>query len=172
MSGILLQRWKIYKLNIIHGKGLYWAAGYLAFIYLVPDSDIKSMAAMLILAAFTISIAYSKPGLATKWLNNRDISYGVYMYHGMLLTVLVDLGMIGSPWYLVLVAVVTFTLAWLSYKYIETPAMKLAKEKNKAHKAAAVKPPAPEPAPVQEELPVFNGHEQAIPVPQPKTAVQ
>jgi len=131
MSGILLQRLKIYKSDFVFGKGLYWAAAYLLFVYLVPDSAFKAVIAMMVLAVFTISIAYSKPGIATKFLNNRDISYGVYLYHGMLLTLLVQFNMKGSGYYLLLVAVVTFILACLSYKFVELPAMSLAKKKNK-----------------------------------------
>ncbi len=131
MTGILLQRLKVYKMNFIYGKGLYWAAAYLAWVYLVPDSYFKMVPTMVLLAIFTISIAYSKPGLATKFLHNRDISYGVYLYHGMLLTLFVEFGMIGSVWYLVLTAAITFILSILSYRYIETPAMRFAKRKQK-----------------------------------------
>ena len=131
MAGILLQRLKVYKMDFVYGKGLYWAAAYLAWVYLVPNSYFKMVPSMILLAFFTISVAYSKPGIATKYLHNRDISYGVYLYHGMLLSLLVEFGMIGSPWYLLLTAAITFVLAILSYRYVETPAMRLAKRKQK-----------------------------------------
>jgi peptidoglycan/LPS O-acetylase OafA/YrhL len=151
MTGILMQRWKIFKSNAIHGKGLYWAIGYLAFVYLVPDSITKNMVQMLLLGPCTIAIAYSIPGLATKFLKNRDLSYGVYMYHGMLLTILVELGYKGSYWYMLGIFVGTMILSWLSYVYIETPAMSLAKRRNKARAAAKDKNPDG-PAPAREEV--------------------
>jgi peptidoglycan/LPS O-acetylase OafA/YrhL len=151
MTGILMQRWKIFKSPAIYGKGLYWAIGYLAFVYLVPDTTIKNMIQMLILAPCTIAIAYSIPGLATKWLNNRDLSYGVYMYHGLLLTILVEFNMKGSYWYLLGVFVVTMILSWLSYTYVETPAMKFAKKRNKARADAKNKTPD-KPGPAQPEV--------------------
>lgn len=132
MAGILMQRWKIFKSDLIHGKGLYWAIGYLAFVYLTPNTEIKNLAQMLILAPCTIAIAYSIPGVATKYLKDRDLSYGVFMYHGMILAVLVEFGMTGSYYYMWFVLVASFILAYLSYTYIETPAMALAKKKNKA----------------------------------------
>jgi peptidoglycan/LPS O-acetylase OafA/YrhL len=141
MTGILMQRWKIFKSPAIYGKGLYWAIGYLAFVYLVPDSIPKNMIQMLILAPCTIAIAYSIPGLATKWLNNRDLSYGVYMYHGLILTILVEFNIKGSYWLLLGVFVVTMILSWLSYVYVETPAMKFAKKRNKARADAKNKTP-------------------------------
>ena len=151
MTGILMQRWKIFKSNAIHGKGLYWAIGYLAFVYLVPDSITKNMVQMLLLGPCTIAIAYSIPGLATKFLKNRDLSYGVYMYHGMLLTILVELGYKGSYWYMLGIFVGTMILSWLSYVYIETPAMSLAKRRNKARTATKDKNPDG-PAPAREEV--------------------
>lgn len=149
MSGILLQRWKIFKSDYVHGKGLYWAAGYLAFVYLTPDTPVKNLAQMLILAPCTIAIAYSLPGIATKYLKNMDLSYGVFMYHGMILTVMVEFGYIGSYWQLLFVLVVSFILAYLSYKYVEIPAMSLAKTKNKARAAAASQTEVPHKAPAE-----------------------
>ncbi len=136
MIGILLQRWKIYKSDYVHGKGLYWAIGYLAFVYLTPNTPVKNLAQMLILAPCTIAIAYSLPGIATKYLKNMDLSYGVFMYHGMILAVLVEFGLTGSYYYLLLTLVVSFILAYLSYVYVETPAMALAKNRNKARENA------------------------------------
>lgn len=155
MSGILLQRWKIYKSDFVHGKGLYWAVGYLAFVYLTPDNAAKNIAQMLILAPCTIAIAYSLPGIATKYLKDRDLSYGVFMYHGMILTVLVEFGMTGSYYYLWFVLVASFILAYLSYHYVEVPAMSLAKKKNKARQGPDDKKPG---------TGVFGKQEKPVPV--------
>ncbi len=58
------------------------------------------------------------------------------MYHGMILAVLVEFGLTGSYYYLLLTLVVSFILAYLSYVYVETPAMALAKNRNKARENA------------------------------------
>lgn len=162
MMGILLQRWKIWKSDYIHGKGLYWAIGYLAFVYLTPDTDVKNLIQMMILAPCTIAIAYSTPGIATKYLKDRDLSYGVFMYHGMLLALLVELNMKGSYYYMLLVFVISMILAYLSYRFVETPAMALAKKKNKSRMPEKKKQ---EVLPAQDKL--FSADPQA-PVPQPQ----
>lgn len=137
MSGILLQKLKIWEWKIIQGKALYWMALFLIYTYTVPMNVTTSMISMIILACCTISLGYSKPGLASKILKNRDISYGVYLYHGMLLSILVEKNIIGNSLYFVFVVIFTFILAWLSYKYVEMPAMNIAKNKNsKARKIA------------------------------------
>jgi peptidoglycan/LPS O-acetylase OafA/YrhL len=63
------------------------------------------------------------------------------MYHGLLLTILVEFNLKGSYWYLLGVFVVTMILSWLSYKYVETPAMAFAKKRNKVRADAKNKTP-------------------------------
>ena len=140
LTGILLQRLKVYEWKWVRGKAFLWMAIFLALSYTLPPSIISKTIAMIVLAFCTISLAYSAPGVATKLLKNRDISYGVYLYHGMLLAMLVEMGIIGSGWYLIGVAAVTFLLAWLSYRYIEQPAMTWAKRRNETSKALKPKP--------------------------------
>jgi len=145
--GILLQRWKLYESKLIRGKALIWAGIFLAFSYLAPDMILMKIISMIILAFCTISFAYSAPGFATPVLKNRDISYGVYLYHGMLLSVLVERQWLGSVWYLIGVATLTFLLAWLSYKFIEQPAMTWAKGKKRAATPGIAKVNEPTSAP-------------------------
>lgn len=131
MTGILLQRFKVWQWKLVRGKALHWMTVFLLYVYLVPKTDISIMGSMVLLAFCTISLGYSLPGCAAKLLNGRDISYGVYMYHGMILTILVDLNITGSVYWLLFVAAATFAFAWLSYKFIEAPAMAIAKRLNK-----------------------------------------
>lgn len=131
MTGILLQRFKVWRTKLIRGKALHWMTVFLLYVYLVPKTDISIMGSMVLLAFCTIALGYSLPGFAAKLLNGRDISYGVYMYHGMILAILVDLNVIGNVYWLLFVMAGTFALAWLSYHYVEAPAMAVAKRLNK-----------------------------------------
>jgi peptidoglycan/LPS O-acetylase OafA/YrhL len=150
LAGILLQRWKVYEWKWVRGKALLWMALFLALSYILPVTTFTKMIAMIVLACCTISLAYSAPGIATKLLKNRDLSYGVYLYHGMLLSVLVEFELIGNVWYFIAVAVFTLVLAWLSYRYVEQPAMSWAKRKNAAAKEAKLKRVTPSIMPVQQ----------------------
>ena len=136
MTGILLQRLKIWQWKLIRGKALYWMAAFLIFKYLMPIHSIGDMVGMIILACCTVSLGYSMPGIASRYLK-RDLSYGVYLYHGMLLSILVELGLTGNFEYFILVAAITSLLAWLSYVYIESPAINWAKAKAKKDKKPA-----------------------------------
>jgi peptidoglycan/LPS O-acetylase OafA/YrhL len=129
VAGILLQRLNIYRLKIIYGKGVFWIIAYLAFIYLLPNSLLMKMMSVLLLAVCTVSVAYTAPGFATKYLKNNDLSYGVYMYHGMILCILVEFHIIGSYYHYALVFAITILLAYLSYHLIERPVMEKLKKK-------------------------------------------
>jgi peptidoglycan/LPS O-acetylase OafA/YrhL len=123
VAGILLQRLKIWQLKAVKGKALIWMGAFLVYKYVVPPHPIGDIPAMIMLAVCTVSLGYSAPGLATRFLKNNDLSYGVYLYHGMLLALLVELNITGSVLYYLFVFAVTFLLSWLSYKYVESPAM-------------------------------------------------
>ena len=146
IAGILLQRLKIWQWRIIRGKALLWMTAFLIYKYLVPSHPISDIGSMILLAICTVSLGYSLPGIATRYLKNNDLSYGVYLYHGMLLAILVELNIIGSMEYFIMVLVLTFFLAWLSYKYIEAPAMNW----NKRRKPKQL--PAPQQISVQPEV--------------------
>jgi peptidoglycan/LPS O-acetylase OafA/YrhL len=124
LFGIVLQRLEIYKSDWIHGKGLYWLAGYLLVSYLIPTSNETYIFKLLCLGVTTISVAYTAPTLANRLFKGNDISYGVYIYHGLVLGVFVHLKLFNNPMYIVLLVLITIILATLSWLFIEKPAMK------------------------------------------------
>jgi peptidoglycan/LPS O-acetylase OafA/YrhL len=140
LAGVLIQRYKLYESAFMYGKAIYWAAAFLIFTNFVTPSHFWYVIAMLILACFTVSLAYTLPGVATRWLGKRDISYGVFLYHGLPLSLLVEWELSGNIWYMVLVATVTILLAWFSFRYVETPAMAWAKRRNAELKLRQQKP--------------------------------
>ena len=78
-----------------------------------------------VLALATIAAAYSARGLAGRMLRGTDISYGVYIYHSIVINVLVELGWMNSLLSVVWVVLITGLLAWLSWTVIEKPALSL-----------------------------------------------
>lgn len=75
------------------------------------------------------------------WLG--AVSYGIYLYHLAVVTQLEGLGQGGRSAYVLLVVASTAgaaLLAWLSYRFVERPAMRLASRR------ARSQPPLPEPA--------------------------
>ncbi|MCF0062670.1 acyltransferase [Dyadobacter chenwenxiniae] len=123
LAGVVMQRLQIYKSNWIYGKGLYWVVGFILLKILFPilSTPVLSIFSLLYLSVCTISVAYSNVGLSKKVLKGNDISYGVYIYHGLILNVLVSMGLVGNLNYLWVVILGACILGYLSWVFVEKP---------------------------------------------------
>ena len=76
-------------------------------------------------------MAYTLPQTAKKLLRGNDISYGIYIYHGLLLTIIVQM-----KWQpninLAMVIAAAYVLGYLSWIFIEKPFIKRKKQTIKA----------------------------------------
>jgi peptidoglycan/LPS O-acetylase OafA/YrhL len=123
LIGVLLQRLRLYKSSWIYNKGLYWVVGYVALSLLLFDyinPVIFSLLYTIGLAFTLLSLAYTLPTLSKKLLRTNDISYGIYIYHGLILTVIVQLKLTNQI-NILEVMVATFIMAFLSWILIEKP---------------------------------------------------
>lgn len=121
LFGVLLQRFSAHESVLIQGKAPIWLAAYIALMYVIPDSDVKSVLHPLALGLVVLSAACTGPDLARLVFRGNDLSYGVYIYHGLVINVFVELGLVGSPAYAWILAGVTFAVAFLSWKLVEGP---------------------------------------------------
>ncbi|MGH9640830.1 MAG: acyltransferase family protein [Terriglobales bacterium] len=119
LTGVLLQRLAAHKSRWISGKGAYWLLGYLAFYWLLPRSAPTIVAAMVLLAVTTVSVAYTAPKISHAVLRGNDVSYGVYIYHGLLINVFIELGFFGQWKDLAVLAGCTYVIAYLSWTGVE-----------------------------------------------------
>ncbi|MGF7039422.1 acyltransferase family protein [Mucilaginibacter lappiensis] len=134
LIGVIFQRLRIYKLPFIYNKAHFWVIGYVAYSLLFPnlmDKAIFTSIKHVILSFCVISLAYSSPGIAKKVFNNNDISYGIYIYHGLLLTVIVQLKLQGYINVFTLIGI-TYFLGLLSWIFIEKPFIRSKKHTIKA----------------------------------------
>jgi peptidoglycan/LPS O-acetylase OafA/YrhL len=128
LTGVLLQRLEVYKSNFVAGKGIYWLFGYLAFHGLMPSSVATHIVAKLLLAITVVSVAYTKPDISHKVLRGNDISYGVYIYHGLMINIFISMGLTGRAQYLILLFCITYMTAYMSWVFIERPFLRRKKQ--------------------------------------------
>ncbi|GAB4031200.1 acyltransferase family protein [Spirosoma jeollabukense] len=123
LAGVIMQRLKIYKSNLIYGKGLYWIVAYACFNALISLSSISALSilSILLLSVCIISLAYTRTELAHKLLGGNDISYGVYIYHGLLLNILVSFNLFSQHFYIAIVLIGAYLLGYFSWILIEKP---------------------------------------------------
>lgn len=83
----------------------------------------------LLLTWFVFALAFSNMELSHKLLLENDLSYGLYIYHGIVLNFFLHKKFTLSFSTLVIYLLVSIALAFFSWKLIELPALKLKKRK-------------------------------------------
>jgi peptidoglycan/LPS O-acetylase OafA/YrhL len=119
LAGVILQRCNAFKYKIISGKGFIWLLSYLVFCAMVSKTPISNFSGRIMLAITVISLAYTLPTTAKKLLNGNDISYGVYIYHALIINVLVSLGLTRRAGYVLVVWIGAYIMGYLSWILIE-----------------------------------------------------
>lgn len=140
MVGVLLYLHFDKIKKYLKNKGLLWLAIYIVFFiffdrYLGLYHDLYSpnligVIADIILAITILSLAYTQPGFSHKILNDNDYSYGVYVIHMIVANVMIELSLTNNFLYLIIAIGVVFIMAFLSWRYVEKPALAL---KNKSY---------------------------------------
>jgi len=127
------------KLNkLVVNTFAYWAIGYMLYIvtfgkvlgyelHAYQLLNIYQFIATVLLSVFTLSFAFSFNSLSDKLLKHNDISYGIYIYHMLVVNTFVSLGLVAESKYFLATFLTTIVLAFLSWKLIEKPALNLKK---------------------------------------------
>lgn len=132
MLGIILQRKQKAWFKWLHGKGLCWLILYLTVAYWVSRYGQKpqnvytsNLLLMTLLALTVVSLAFTARKLSETLLKGNDISYGTYIYHGIVLNLAFELGYTRSLSVFTVVLTVSYLLALLSWLTVEEPALSL-----------------------------------------------
>ncbi len=131
LIGVLFQRyWDVVE-SIVSGKLYLWSVIFLVTIALTPyveflgSSNHPTLLFFLILVVFISALAIHADGKWSKPLMGNDISYGVYIYHMVVVNFMLSIGWYGDKYHLFIVLGVTLLLAFLSWKLIEKPSLYL-----------------------------------------------
>lgn len=88
--------------------------------------NIWELISHFILVLLIFSVAYTRPYMTDKYMGKTDISYGLYIYHILILHSFIELGFT-SIWYILPYIFICLFIARISWKFIESPALKLKK---------------------------------------------
>lgn len=140
LLGVLLQRNFSYLGPYLVGRAAIWTALYIAavaanFALGLPfGGNNLQPVLMLLLAGMVVSWAFTFPTLSERLLTGNDISYGIYIYHIVVVNILVSQGATGSLWWVGVALLVTLAAAWLSWVAVERTV--LAMKRNPLHPVA------------------------------------
>jgi peptidoglycan/LPS O-acetylase OafA/YrhL len=137
LVGVIFQRNYKFFYRFLSNKFIYLMIFYLA-IYFILDHYFKIREGnriepilFIILSCLIFSAAYSFRELSHKLLNSFDISYGIYIYHMVIVNLFMYFGLTKQFGYYLLCIVIILIMAILSFKFIERPCMKY--KKNPLH---------------------------------------
>jgi peptidoglycan/LPS O-acetylase OafA/YrhL len=124
LSGVLLQRCHAQRSAWISGKGLYWLVAYLAFYFTAPHNAATSVAGTLLMGVVVIAVAFTVPKLSRWLLRGNDISYGVYIYHGLILNILLETSHNSHAVLVWVVVALAYSCGYVSWRLVEKPFLK------------------------------------------------
>lgn len=117
----------------IEGKFLIWAMIYGVYIGIVYFKlglydgsyypNFFGWISNVFLSLLVLSAAFSNGTLSDKILRGNDLSYGIYLYHMVVVNILIDLKVTSNKLFLALS--ITFILAYISWKLVERPCISL-----------------------------------------------
>jgi len=131
LIGILIQRFKEKLFPYVKNKGFIWLVVYLAITIgfgekLRYSSNTPNPFTYILLALTIFSLAYTFPKRGWGILKKHDLSYGVYIYHMLVINVLIEIWPDEfSSVHLLIVLGLTIGLAVISWTCIEKPTLKL-----------------------------------------------
>jgi peptidoglycan/LPS O-acetylase OafA/YrhL len=127
LVGVSIQRnWSTVR-GWLFGRAHWWGLGYLmlcaAARWLRVDTGGNNMSPvyLLPLAGLIVSLAMSAPQLSDRILRHQDVSYGLYLYHMLVIDLLVGLASPSGWGSFAAAIIVSLGLAALSWTLIEKP---------------------------------------------------
>lgn len=118
------------------GYGLYYLLFYIGYCVFVSyflgglgnykvELYFTTILQIILMAFAMFSMAFSYTHI--KFNRKLDLSYSTYLYHMLIVQILIGFGITGSGYLYLVVVGVTFIIAYLSWTYIEKPMLRLKK---------------------------------------------
>jgi len=131
LIGVWLQQNWLSVRRYFESKFVFWITAYVVFCLAIAPltgmsigSNNSSILATILLAGVTMSAAFSTKRLAGYLLRGTDLSYGVYIYHMLVVNFLLEIGLSRSFYLLPVVLVISLFAASLSWFFIESPLLR------------------------------------------------
>ncbi len=127
LVGVLFQKYFSFVYKLLYGKILLLTTIYLLIMYITgwPTGNGINPILFLFLTTVIFSFSYTYPTFGNRILNGNDISYGVYIYHMILVNLFIYYGLISDKSYVAVIIILTIMIAIVSWLFVEKPSIKL-----------------------------------------------
>jgi peptidoglycan/LPS O-acetylase OafA/YrhL len=131
LAGVILQRSPAITERWFRGRAGYWLVAYacasalLGLAGMPVTGNLLNPVCALLLGFLTVSAALTPIARSDTWLRGNDISYGIYIYHMVLVNAFVRLGYVGGFVEVIALTGLTSVIALVSWRVVEAPALRL-----------------------------------------------
>lgn len=130
--GMGFYKYNIYLKKYIENKFIYWLIVFtlmqiIANYYNIEKNILVMLVKWIIFSFFIFSFAFSYKTLSNKILHGNDYTYGVYIYHMLIINIFVHLKLYGEMRYIFYAGMLSLLAGVLSWHIIEKPFLKLKK---------------------------------------------
>lgn len=128
LIGMFFYKKREFTQSYLEDKMFVYLALYAAVCYLHVDFFVYDVFKQLVFALFVFSFVFSYKNLSYKLMKHNDFTYGVYIYHMLIVNVFVQKEHLGGVEYLMTVLVFSALCGILSYFLIEKPFLSMKKK--------------------------------------------
>jgi len=135
MLGVFFAIYKDKLLPLVENRSILFLSLYIIYYLLfnkklevyndLYNPNLFGVGALILLAFSIISSAYSYRNLSSNILRGWDLSYGIYVFHMIIVNWLVQHNYTREIKFLFMTLILTVVLSILSWKFIEHPALRL-----------------------------------------------
>lgn len=155
LLGVVLQCSEAFVRDLLAGRFLVWLTGYILLMvgaFSIFGGNVLESSGLgpplkIVLGLTIVSFGHTHPTLSDRLIGDRDISYGVYLYHMLFANALIEWGFGNRGLSLLLLLALSVVAGWISWIAVESPVLRL---KRKLVPVLAVAPTGPAAIPVRE----------------------
>lgn len=128
LIGMFFYKKREFTQGYLEDKMFVYLALYALVCYLHVDFFVYDVFRQLVFALFVFSFVFSYKNLSYKLMKHNDFTYGVYIYHMLIVNVFVQFGLLGGAQNLLAVFLLSIVCGVLSYFFVEKPFLSMKKK--------------------------------------------
>lgn len=128
LLGLLVYKNKDKLMKYIENKVLLYLILYEIIVYLTIDNFSYLVLKQFVFTVLVFSAIFSYKSLSYKLMKHNDFTYGIYIYHMLIVNIFVELGMKGRIENLFFSLLLSIICGVMSYYFVEQPFLKLKKK--------------------------------------------
>jgi peptidoglycan/LPS O-acetylase OafA/YrhL len=124
LTGMIAYKFRLETHHMVAKRALPWIIAVIGFGYISDLSAWSAMLGSMLIGGCALACAYT-PLPCRNILRGNDLSYGIYIYHGLLINLALSMNLHRQWTSVVLVMVGAVAMAFVSWRLIERPSLAL-----------------------------------------------